>query len=112
MRYLATTLATDWQDPSRAQAWAERVLKRLLPSANPDYEGRLTRVRLWWVELDEAGVPQRELGLDAHGAPVVGAPVGENLGFWLDEAMVFDEANSTALTPDEFEMAWQRFTSR
>jgi len=111
-RYIATHLATDWRAPSAAQAWAERLLTLLLPRANPDYADQYTRIRVWWLEVDEAGAPLRELGLDAAGEPVVGGPIGDNAGFWAESAMVFDQPPYEEVGRAAFEAAWEKLRAR
>ena len=46
----------------REEAWAARLLRKVVPAANPDFEPLYGGVRLWWVEVDDGGRPQREIG--------------------------------------------------
>jgi hypothetical protein len=85
------------------------LLKRSLPLANPDFEGLYQRVSNWWVEIDAAGVPQRELGFDAAGKTIVAGPIGQNMGFWTDSRMVFDASEYKVIPNDEFESAWSTY---
>jgi len=85
-----------------------QILRKLLPAANPDLEGLYKLVRLWWVEIDEQGRPQREIGFDDMGKAVVAGPVGRNMGFWTDSSMTFNEAEYQAVAPELFEEAWSR----
>jgi len=68
-------------------------------------------VRRWWVDIDAAGVPQRELVFDAAGKTIVAGPIGQNMGFWTDSNMVFDAAAYKVLSNDEFESAWSAFVA-
>ena len=99
MTVIETTLAANFSEPSLGLRVATRVLKLVLPTANPDFEGLYSKVVKWWVEIDPAGVPQRELGFDAAGETVVAGPFGRNMGFWTDSHMVFeiDEYNAVPL---------------
>jgi len=90
----------------------ERVLRKLLPLANPDFDRSYALVRKWWVEVDETGTPQRELGFDAHGSVIVAGPLGNNFGFWTDSAMTFDPAEYKVIPDDEFSSAWSLFQAR
>jgi hypothetical protein len=85
------------------------LLGRALPLANPDFEGAYERVRNWWVEIDAAGVPQRELGFDALGETIVAGPIGQNMGFWTDSHMVFAAAEYKVVPDAEFDSVWSAF---
>ena len=120
MTVIETTLATGPRvssppNPPRLSevAWfcVARLLKLVLPAANPDFERAYENVLRWWVDIDAAGVPQRELGFDASGKAIVAGPIGENRGFWTDSNMVFDIAKYKALSSDEFELAWSAFVA-
>jgi hypothetical protein len=85
----------------------ERVLKRLLPSENPDLENLYKRASFWWLEFDDNGCPQREIGFDRNRKPIVLGPVGKNSGFLVDSAddwRDFKEPNSEAEV--RFESVW------
>ena len=85
----------------------ERVLKRLLPSANPDLENIYKRTSFWWLEFDDNGCPQREIGFDRNRKPIVLGPVGKNSGFLVDSAddwRGFKEPNCKAAA--QFESVW------
>ncbi|WP_203142922.1 hypothetical protein [Marinobacter mangrovi] len=64
----------------------ERVLKRVLPAANPDLETLYKKTKFWWLEFDDEGHPQREIGFDNNRKPIVLGPVGENSGFLTDSS--------------------------
>ena len=109
MRYLRTTLATDW--PEENASWQIRVQKKFLffvPEANPDYEAKLCFIREWFVEFDENGRPGREIGLDQNGEPVLGGPDDKNYGFWLDTNMTFSDFEGSEIEVELFEAAWAR----
>jgi hypothetical protein len=83
MQYFQTTEATDF----RPFDWRAKLIKSVLwfiPHANPDFERRYPEVRMWYVEVNEKGAPQRELGVSASGEPIVAGPWGRNIGFWTD----------------------------
>ena len=113
MAVIETVLATSGtrEAPPRAMRALIWVLTRLLPLANPDFEDRYPEVAKWWVEIDPAGVPRRELGLDADGRPIVAGPFGENFGFWTDSNMVFEAEEYPTVSSDLFEAAWSSFKS-
>lgn len=86
-----------------------RVLKRILPAANPDLEALIKKTRFWWLEFDEDGLPQREIGFDQTRKPIVLGPVAENHGFLIDSAddwRSFKKTNSVAAA--NFESIWSQ----
>jgi hypothetical protein len=97
--------------PTRGQRLAMRYLSTVLPVANPDFEEAYDRVTDWWLEVDDAGQVQREVGLDAAGAPAAAAPLGRNVGVFTDQAGA-PEPLGAALDPAAFEAAWMAVATR
>ena len=65
--------------------WWAKILKRILPATNPDFEDQLYPLtRTWWIELDDNRIAQREIGFDETGDAIVLGPVGRNHGFAVD----------------------------
>jgi hypothetical protein len=75
------------------------------------FEGVYERVNSWWVEIDAAGVPQRELGFATSGETIVAGPIGQNMRFWTDSQMVFEAAKYKVVPNDKFESAWSAFVA-
>ncbi len=91
-----------WDD--KPDSWWVKLLRRVLPAANPDFEGtHYPRTRIWWIELDDDRIPQREIGFDEEGEAIVLGPVGRNYGFAVDESAPW------ASTDGESEAAARRF---
>jgi hypothetical protein len=109
MTIIATTLATNKNLGRAPLPWWARVLRRIIPAANPDFEPRYGDVTLWWVEIDESGLPQREIGFDAAGLPIVVGPFERNYGFWTDSAMTFNVGEYKHLSQTEFDEHWESF---
>jgi hypothetical protein len=86
-----------------------RALKALVPAANPDVDLQVLAVARWWIEVDNEGVPIREVGFDDAGAPIVATPFGENYGFWTDSDMRFPPSEHEPVDAKEFELAWLAF---
>ena len=85
----------------------------IIPRANPDFDDLYHLVRVWWLEVSEdSGLPHRELGLNELGTPIVAAPIGENLRFWLDSDMTFDPGEGAPIDAAKFEAVWQQFAAR
>ena len=75
-----------WDD--EPESWWTRLLRRILPAANPDFEENLyPNTRIWWIELDGDRIPQREIGFNEEGDAIVLGPVGRNYGFVIDSAV-------------------------
>ena len=65
------------------------VLTTIIPKANPDYETQIDRVKSWLIELDtDSGIPQREIGLDDKGNPILKLPFRANYGYWTDNNLL------------------------
>jgi len=91
-----------WDDKPDS-CWV-KLLRRILPAANPDFEYTLyPQARIWWIELDDDRIPQREIGFNEEGEAIVLGPVGRNYGFAVDESAPW------ASTDGQSEEASQRF---
>jgi hypothetical protein len=110
MIYGSTILATNFGPDS----WQVRLLRALLffiPRANPDNEPLYRHVKRWYLELDDSGVPVREIGLGPDGAPLFAAPDERNFGFWTDSTETFPKDQFSPVLPDEFERLWHEIQS-
>ncbi len=88
--------------------WWGRVLQRIIPPANPDFEQLYPTARFWWVELDEKNVPAREIGFDEEGKPIVLAPFGRNYGFFVDTSTPWVDAGAECTEAKaEFQATWE-----
>jgi hypothetical protein len=106
MKYLRTTLATDWEE---GKSLSQRVIETVLffvPKSNPGYENKMHLVKEWMVEFDEDNQPLREIALDAKGHPVFAGPSEENYGFWLDTRMMYKDFKGDEIESSEFEKLW------
>ena len=57
-----------WDD--EPDPWWAKVLMRILPAANPDFEDQLDPlIRTWWIELDDDRIAQREKGSMRQARP-------------------------------------------
>ena len=105
MFYGSTVLATDFgPDP-----WTVKLLRLVfyfIPRANPDNERLYPLVKKWYLELDDSGVPVREIGLSLDDQPLFGAPDERNTGFWTDSLKVFRKDEVGPVSGQEFEKLW------
>lgn len=100
-------MATDLHAPD----WWEKLIKRALffvPFANPDTEPLFPRVKKWFLELDDSGVPIREVGVDEEGRVLFRMPDERNYGFWTDSAVSLAGDVLEPVTQEEFESLWAR----
>ena len=109
MRTIDISLDKSGQLRLRAHPLLEQVLRTMVPSASPDFEKAYGDVRHWWIEVDDAGRPQRELGFSAVEQTIVAGPIGRNMGFWTDSPMAFDDAIYEEVSPQAFEDEWASF---
>ena len=115
MRVIETTLGTGpWT--ARSHNWLQRAIVRLLyaviPAANPNFEGSYEKVRRWWIEIDELGTPQRELGFNEGGEVIVAGPIGRNNGFFTDSNATFSLEDGQGIEQTRFEAEWSEFEGR
>ncbi|MCV6623233.1 MAG: hypothetical protein OIF51_15940 [Cellvibrionaceae bacterium] len=110
MKYGFTRLATDW-DEKDMDHFSIRMIRTplfFIPQASPDHEKLYPRVSKWFIEVDDSGVPVRELGMDKDNVPLFGAPDERNFGFWTDSNKTFELEELELSTQQEFDALWQR----
>jgi hypothetical protein len=86
-------------------AWS-KILKLVVPTANPDFDELIKEVHHWWIEVNDEGQPQREIGFREQGEAIMAMPLGDNDGFWTDSQMTFDSKKCEAVGEAEFEGRW------
>jgi hypothetical protein len=110
MRYGITTKATDFHPPD----WKTRLIRTLfffVPDGNPDHEQFYPSIRKWLLEVDDRGIPQREVALGDEDVPLFAAPDDRNHGFWTDNSYAFSANELEPVEPSRFEECWARCTS-
>ncbi len=106
MIYLRSKKATDWERPGLLS----RLLQRL--SSNPDYEQAFPEVAEWLIEFGDDQLPEREVGLNNTGVPVLAGPNKQNYGFWLDTNMKLSDFGNEVIEKVYFEQKWNEFNSK
>ena len=110
MKYVKTTLATE---PRKESKWLEKTIIKflylILPRANPDFDNLYDNVRLWWLELDENNIPQREIGFDIKNTAIVLGPIGNNYGFFTDSGEKIDENDYEKIDSNQFISTWATY---
>ena len=95
---------------SQQPGWFVRLLQRVLPAANPDFEHFYDEVVMWHVEIEEAtGEPLREVGLDSQKHVLVIGPWHDNHGFIVDCCRTFVPAEYEQISAEQFEHEWKSF---
>lgn len=93
---------------------AKVILTSVAPVANPDFESKLGSVAFWLIEFEnDSYYPNREIGLDSAGTPIIIMPWRKNYGYWTDNNLVIEDFRSQFETNDitrvEFEKLWSMF---
>lgn len=109
MRVLLLTHASLSVADAGEPHFMEKALRAVLPASNLDFESLYPTVSRWWVEVSDAGYPQREIGFAESGEPIVAGPLGRNCGYWTDSSEVFEVDQHEPVPAAEFEEAWVRF---
>jgi len=110
MKYLSTSMATDWP---KIEPWQVKLMKTVLffiPKVNPGYDSKMHMVKKWLIEfVEEEGelIPWREIALDFEGNIVFAGPDKMNYGFWLDANMKYENFTGEYIEKDEFERFWK-----
>ena len=92
------------------------VLTTILPIANPDFEDKISDASFWLIEFEaDSYYPNREIGLDIEGNPIMIMPWRKNYGYWTDNNLVLNDFRShfetVVISKEEFEKAWKLFES-
>ncbi len=96
---------------------AIRILKKIIPEANPDYEDRINEVKVWIVEIDEeTNFPNREIGLDKKRNVIMTMPDERNYGYWTDNNLKKEDFEShfetEKIIEKEFNQLWDEFENK
>jgi hypothetical protein len=111
MRYASYYVTGPRAAPGLLLEFVAKILRRLVPLANPDFDLAYQSVTLWWLEIDEDGQVRREIGFDAGQRPIAIAPFRENFGVFTDIAG-HPEQLGPEQDPSAFEAAWSEVASR
>ena len=87
-------------------------VRRVLPLANPQFDRLYDNVVEWWLEVDDLGEPQREIGFDRDGNAIVMGPIGDNLGVFTDTSAVFLDEPDDPVVRTGFHVTWSEAASK
>ena len=92
-----------------------KILSKILPVANPDFDKKIDDVKYWMIEFDETGLAEREIGLDRNSKVILKMPFKNNYGYWTDNNLQFDDFIKTfvceKIEKKVFEHKWQELDS-
>lgn len=116
MMYIKFKVQEKETDSSSEDSLQMRVISKILdwvvPRANPTLEGNIDKVSVWYVEYDTSeDYTNREIGLDVDGNVIFKAPYEDNLGYWVDNDLTFEdykEFNPQSVSAEEFGTLWER----
>lgn len=95
------------------EPWYMKVLGKLLPASNPDFEDFYQKVQFWVLEVGLVdGAPLREVGFDSDGLPIVAGPIGRNRGLWVDSHTKIILLGKETVSPDYFVDAWRKIQNQ
>lgn len=85
-----------------------------IPIANPDFEKIFNEVTSWLIEFEaDSYYPNREIGLNELGKPIMIMPWKKNYGYWTDNNLVIEDFRkhfeTTDISKAEFEKNWNGF---
>ncbi len=106
MRYLEITTGP-WPN-IKEMPWWIRLLSWVFPAANPDLDPFYELVHSWWLEIEDNGLPLREIGFSETGEAIVLAPVERNFGLMIDSSDDWSDSDQDSKEAAEnFETVWQ-----
>ncbi len=110
MKYLRTHQATSFPEKEDRSTKLIRLLLFWIPDGIPDYKNKMHLIKEWLLEFNDQGYPNREIGLDAKGKPVVAGPDDRNYGFWMDTNMMVDDFDKDDTIDEEmFSKFWNEY---
>ncbi|MDN5210483.1 hypothetical protein QQ020_00440 [Fulvivirgaceae bacterium BMA12] len=97
----------------RAWNFVGKLLSNFIPHANHDFDKYIDNVETWLIELNDEGIPEREIGINANGVPVMKMPWNKNCGYWTDNNLVASDFENlfdiTETDKGNFENYWTQF---
>lgn len=111
MKYIRTTEATSWKKREGICDKIVQFVYSFVPNANPRYQQKYYLLNEWFIEFDNEGKIQREMGIDLDGKVLFASPYKQNPGFWIESEMGFKDFKNKELSSDEFSRLWDEYFS-
>ncbi len=71
------------------------------------------RAKAWWLEIDEKGAPQREIGFDESGTPIIVGPIADYQGYLIDASDDWSASTEdSAEARKNFEREWEKIAGK
>jgi hypothetical protein len=110
MFYGSTSEGTGWSQ-KELNDWKVKLLYRILffiPRANQDNEKLYSQVKLWLLEVNDDGTPNREVALNKNKEPIFSAPNERNYGLWTDSSNILSPESLDPIESSYFEEMWDQ----
>jgi hypothetical protein len=115
--YIKFTSPSTLSQKTKETFWQKLIRKTLslfIPIANPDFESKIDAVSDWLIEFENGNeYPNREIGLNTSGKPIMVMPWKKNYGYWIDNNLLLKDFKSKFdaidIAEEEFEKYWTLF---
>jgi hypothetical protein len=88
----------------RCLGFVIRLLSRLLPKPDPDFDELYKQVYFWYLEIEpKLQMAIREIGFDESARPIVFGPFKSNRSLWIDAPIKFNADDFENTSQEEFE---------
>lgn len=90
------------------------ILESPAPVSNPDFIDQFSNIVTWLIEFeDDSYFPNREIGLNSLGDPIIAMPWKSNYGYWTDSNVVLKDLSFhfhvKGITNTQFKDLWNLF---
>jgi len=94
----------------------EKIARKIIPLANPDFEAKILETNIWLIEFDNENIPVREIGINNLNEPIMIMPYKNNYGFWTDNNLKLQDFKNGfefyEIDGDAFENNWKKFVKK
>ena len=114
MEYIKFQVPEIYKNSLEKKTLIGKLLTKIISKANPDYDEKIDRVKVWLVEIDDATkAPNREIGINDTGNIIMTMPDDNNYGYWTDNNLLFEDFKKNfdvvEINKKEFEDKWTEF---
>ena len=93
--------------------FVSKLLSKILPCANPEFEKLYEQVEKWYLEIDsKSRIVKREIGINAEDELIVIGPFESNRGLWTDSNIRINPDDFEGLSAYEFSKCWAEAESK
>lgn len=80
-----------------------KVLTFWIPKANSDYDSYLNKIDYWYIEVNDQGMPIREIGFEAVNRAMLFTPTTKIRGLWTDSNVILNKSEYENISQDIFD---------